>query len=76
MADHLRSQEYLRLRRSANSLLLEPRMSDEDAARLVEAYERNDTSDSEYLQEKEWRVAHQKMEKAEIDNERGDTENK
>ncbi|KAE8902633.1 hypothetical protein PF003_g13628 [Phytophthora fragariae] len=47
--DHLRSQEYLRLRRSANSLLLEPRMSDEDAARLVEAYERNDTSDSEYL---------------------------
>lgn len=49
MADHLRSQEYVRVRRSANLLVLEPRMSYEDAARLVEAYERNDTSDSEYL---------------------------
>ncbi|KAG6592609.1 Pol Polyprotein [Phytophthora cinnamomi] len=30
-------------------MLAEPRLSNEDAARLVEAYERNDTSASEYL---------------------------
>ncbi|KAG1703583.1 hypothetical protein DVH05_007527 [Phytophthora capsici] len=48
MADHLRSQEYERVRRS-KSMLTEPHLSDEDAARLVDAYERNDTSDAEYL---------------------------
>ncbi|KAL3661664.1 hypothetical protein V7S43_013423 [Phytophthora oleae] len=48
MADHLRSQEYERVRRS-KSMLSEPRLSDEDAARLVDAYERNDTSAAEYL---------------------------
>ncbi|KAJ8524947.1 hypothetical protein ON010_g16169 [Phytophthora cinnamomi] len=48
MADHLRSQEYERVRHS-KSMLAEPRLCDEDAARLVEAYERNNTSASEYL---------------------------
>ncbi|EGZ05557.1 hypothetical protein PHYSODRAFT_534145 [Phytophthora sojae] len=48
MADHLRSQEYERVRHS-KSMLSEPRLSDEDAARLVEAYERSDTSAADYL---------------------------
>ncbi|KAJ8561824.1 hypothetical protein ON010_g7853 [Phytophthora cinnamomi] len=49
ITDHLRSHEYERIRRS-KSVLAEPRVSDEDAQCLLEAYERSDTTAAEYLE--------------------------
>ncbi|KAG1686017.1 hypothetical protein DVH05_007318 [Phytophthora capsici] len=49
MADHLRAQEYSRLRRSTSAMLTEPPVSEEAATKLIEAYQRDDTSPQEYL---------------------------
>ncbi|KAG6616993.1 uncharacterized protein IUM83_04753 [Phytophthora cinnamomi] len=49
MADHLRSQEYMRQRRSTAALLVEPRLTDENASHLVEMYERKETPAVDYL---------------------------
>ncbi|OWZ13929.1 hypothetical protein PHMEG_00012669 [Phytophthora megakarya] len=49
MADHLLAQEYSRIRSAASTVLTEPLVSDEGARQLEEAYERDDTSPTEYL---------------------------
>ncbi|KAK1940021.1 hypothetical protein P3T76_008344 [Phytophthora citrophthora] len=52
MADHLREQEYSRIRNSAKAMLTEPPVTEEAAAILAdayEAYERDETSPEEYL---------------------------
>ncbi|GMF32147.1 unnamed protein product [Phytophthora lilii] len=49
MAEHLRRQEYSRLRRSGKSLLGEPPVSDDAAELLLEAYDREDSFSEEYL---------------------------
>ncbi|POM78523.1 Hypothetical protein PHPALM_3945 [Phytophthora palmivora] len=49
IGDHLLSQQYAHLAKAGDALLVEPCLSDEDAERLVDAYERNDTSEAEFL---------------------------
>lgn len=49
MADHLREQEYSRLNRSSSVLLVERRVPEEAAERLMKLYDRNDATPNEYL---------------------------